>query len=91
MSGTLLSRPLRIQKEVTFCCKDFIPLISLRSHVFHSSLTCYCSITFEVKLPSASSYIVAGLAICSRCSHYMLHADGNLTSKVIEQYSAAGC
>jgi Fe-S-cluster containining protein len=27
--------------------------------------------TFEVKLPSACSFIVDGLAFCCRCSHYM--------------------
>jgi hypothetical protein len=32
----------------------------------------YCGrITFEVKLPSACSFIVDGLAFCCRCSHYM--------------------
>jgi hypothetical protein len=28
-------------------------------------------IAFEVKLPSACSFIVDGLAFCCRCSHYM--------------------
>jgi hypothetical protein len=31
----------------------------------------YCSISFEVKLPSACSFIVDGLAFCCRCSHYI--------------------
>jgi hypothetical protein len=47
------------------------------------------SITFEVKLPSACSFIVDGLAEHrqqnARPSTIKLHADGNLTSKVIEQ------
>jgi hypothetical protein len=33
--------------------------------------TCFNSISFEVKLPSACSFIVDGLAFCCRCSHYM--------------------
>jgi hypothetical protein len=77
-------------------------------------------ISFEVKLPSAGSFIVDGLSFSCRCcslhvSAYMaifrcvwcftfysllysllllplLHVvDGNLTSKLIEQYTAAGC
>jgi hypothetical protein len=28
-------------------------------------------LTFEVKLPSACSFIVDGLVFCCRCSHYM--------------------
>jgi hypothetical protein len=31
----------------------------------------YEQISFEVKLPSACSFIVNGLAFCCRCSHYM--------------------
>jgi hypothetical protein len=46
------------------------------------TLTDHISISFEVMLPSAYSFIV----YCIK-----LHADGNITSKLIEQYSAAEC
>jgi hypothetical protein len=65
----------------------------------HTTETCSCSIIFEVMLPSACSFIVDGLTFSCRCSTTVttkrntikLHTDGNITSKLIEQYSAAGC
>jgi hypothetical protein len=36
-----------------------------------SNILTSLKITFEVKLPSACSFIADGLAFCCRCSHYM--------------------
>jgi hypothetical protein len=51
--------------------KIFIYALRTISCLEYSLVNRVRRITFEVKLPSACSFIVDGLAFCCRCSHYM--------------------
>jgi hypothetical protein len=49
----------------------FLPYDLSRSFYKQNIGFILCSITFEIKLPSACSFIVDGLALFCQCSHYM--------------------
>jgi hypothetical protein len=58
------------RRKVNIRTYNHVPVIIMMMMIIVTIAT-YGSITFEVKLPSACSFIVDGLVFFCRCSHYM--------------------